>query len=339
MAARNIGEWSEIYAVAQLLTGGVSYTLTGGEKTIIRAKVQHSIAEPAIEYVVSERTISVNQENREISQLQRKEISRLANLLLADMRVKSNRTFQSDAGLKLVDKLNFSGASSVLRDDIEIMFADAKAAEWKGVSIKSFIGAKPTLLNASLATNFVYRLSGTGDSLRRMARLNDVTMRPLFRFFTENDIDLDFVSMDNKNFEHSLQGFSPNLAALIAELLRQAAFQPKKKLKDVWSLTRKSATDGALELDPGLLRFLGAVGFGLQPATRWVPRGSDFGGFLTIKFDGDAELVGEANMEALGAQLFQVLKFEWGSRAKHRFGSPYQAGSELMIKLNLQLRY
>jgi hypothetical protein len=339
MAARNVGEWSEIYAVARLLTNEVSYDLAGGDKQIIRAKVQHSIAESAVEYAVADQSVSVKQDSREPFQLERKEISRLADDLLSEMRVKTDRTFQSNAGMRLVNLLGFSGASAALRDDIKVVFAAGKPTDWKGISIKSFIGAKPTLLNASAATNFVYKLAGPQDSLSKVLRLKKITMKPLFKFFRENQIDLVFVSMDNAVFSKSLQDFSPDLEALIARLLRDAAFQPKKKLRDVWGLTSKSGAGGALMVDAGLLQFLGAVGLGLQPATRWAPRGNDFGGFLNIDFDGNAELVGEANMEALGAQLFQALKLEWGSRTRHHFGIPFKSGSELMIKLNLQLRY
>jgi type II restriction enzyme len=339
MAARNVGEWSEIYAVARLLTNEVSYSLTGSVRGIIRAKVQHSIAEPAVEYVVSGQTISVNQGNEESFQLDRKEISRLASELLSDMRVKSERTFQSDAGVRLVKLLGFGGASAVLRDDVKVVFTTTKPTEWKGVSIKSFIGAKPTLLNASSATNFVYKLIGPQDSLRKVSKLNRITMKPLFDFFRENHIDLAFSSMDNRMFSKSLQSFSPDLESLIAQMLRDAAFQPKKKLKDVWGLTSKSGKGEVLVVDAGLQRFLGAVAFGLQPATLWVPRGNAFGGFLNINPDGNAELFGETNMDVLGARLFEALKFEWGSRTRHKFGIPFKSGSEFMIKLNLQLRY
>ena len=339
MAARNVGEWSEIYAVARLLTNEVSYDLTGGDKQVNRAKVQHSIAEPAVEYAISEQFVTVSQDSREPFQLERKEISRLADDLLSEIRAKSDRTFQSNAGMRLVDLLCFSGASAVLRDDVKVAFADGMPTDWKGISIKSFIGAKPTLLNASAATNFVYKLTGPQDSLRKVLSFKRITMKPLFKYFRENQIDLTFVSMDNAVFSASLQDFSPDLEELIARLLRDAAFQPKKKLKDVWGLTSSSGAGGAKLVDAGLLQFLGAVGLGLQPATRWAPRGNDFGGFLNIDFDGNAELVGEANIEELGAQLFQALKFEWGSRTRHHFGIPFKSGSELMIKLNLQLRY
>ena len=339
MAARNVGEWSEIYAVARLLTNDFSHDLAGGDKRIIRAKVQHSIAETEVEYAVSDQIVSVNQDNRQPFHLECKEISRLANGLLIDMRLKSNRTFQSHAGMRLVELLCFGGTSAVLRDDVRVVFATGKPTDWKGVSIKSFIGAKPTLLNASSATNFSYRLTGPKDSLRKVSMLNNLTMKPLFTFFKENQIDLAFSSMDNAVFSQSLQGFSRDLDVLIAQLLRDAAFQSKKKLKDVWGLTNESGARAAQVLDPGLLKFLGAVGLGLQPATRWAPRGDDFGGFLNIQPGGTAELVGEANLEALGEQLFQTLRFEWGSRTKHKFGIPFKEGSDLMIKLNLQLRY
>jgi hypothetical protein len=63
MAARNVGEWSEIYAVARLLTNEFSHDLAGGDKRIIRAKVQHSVAETEVEYAVSDQIVSVKRGN------------------------------------------------------------------------------------------------------------------------------------------------------------------------------------------------------------------------------------------------------------------------------------
>ena len=339
MAARNVGEWSEIYAVARLLADEVPYDLTQNGEKIVAVKVQHAIAEPAIQYTLSENSIEVEQGSKLNTRLERIEISRLANLLLDDIRGKSKRTFQSEAGLRLVEILGFAGASAVLRDDIKILHFSNSPESCKGVSIKSFLGAKPTLLNASPATNFVFRLSGSSNALSRLASLRGLTMKPLFLFFRENDIDLEYVSMDSNTFENSLRSFSPDLVVMVAELLRQAAFQPRKKLADVWGLVFQAAMEKVPKADYGLLRFLGAVGFGLQPATPWVPRTSDFGGFLTVKADGHVELMSEANMADLGAQLFKELRFEWGSRTRHQFGIPYRVGEDFMIKLNLQLRF
>jgi len=339
MAARNVGEWSEIYAVARLLADEVPHDLTQNGEKIVAVKVQHAIAEPAIQYTLSEDSIEVEQGSKLNTRLERVKISRLANSLLDDIRGKSERTFQSEAGLRLVEMLGFGGASAALRDDIKILHFSNSPESWKGVSIKSFLGAKPTLLNASPATNFAFRLSGPNNSLSRLLSRRHLTMRPLFLSFRENSIDLEYVSMDSKTFENTLKIFSPDLEAMVAELLRQAAFQPRKKLADVWGLIFQAATENVPKVDHGLMRFLGAVGFGLQPATPWVPRTSDFGGFLTVKADGDVELMSEANMADLGAQLFKELRFEWGSRTRHQFGIPYQVGDDFMIKLNLQLRF
>jgi hypothetical protein len=89
MAARNVGEWSEIYAVARLLTNEVSYDLAGGGKQIIRARVQHSIAEPAVEYAITDQIVSVKQGSSEPVELERRVISDLANDLLTEIQVKN----------------------------------------------------------------------------------------------------------------------------------------------------------------------------------------------------------------------------------------------------------
>ena len=334
-----MGEWSEVYALARLLTGEVKGATLRGSVKISSAQVQHSISEAPIEYRVSKDTISVIKDSSTAQKIERKQVSEIATLLLADIREKSTRTFMSKSGDALVTALGFKGASAVFRDDVKVRFDGAKSIAWSGLSVKSFLGARPTLLNASPATNFVYKLSGSPRALKQVSNLRLLTMRPLFKFFTENSIVLNFVSMDSETFRQSLISFSPKLVELVATLLSQAAFQRRKPLKEVWIGAKGSGPDGAYDVAPELLNFLGAVGLGLQPATLWESRRLGFGGFLIVNANGGVELLNEAGMEALGARLFQELRFEWGSRKRHKFGIPYQEGGEVYLKLNLQLRY
>jgi type II restriction enzyme len=339
MSARNVGEWSEIYAIARLLAGEIIVTPVGKSFQIDAAQLQHSVSESPMEYKVTNETISLTRDNRTESKVEQKEISELATLLLTDIRRKSTRTFESRSGNALTELLGFSGASAVLRDDVRVRYGAGRAASWRGLSIKSFLGARPTLLNASPATNFVFKLSGSPLTLKHVAKLGHLTMRPLFKYLNDNSVSLEFVSMDSKTFEQSLRSFSPRLGTLVANLLRQAALQRKKLVKEVWIEVAKSCRRDGQIVDADFLNFLGAVGLGLQPATRWVPRGADFGGFLIVNVNGDVELLDETAIEALGARLFNELRFEWGSRARHKFGVPYQVDGEVFLKLNLQLRF
>ena len=334
-----MGEWSEVYALARLLTGEVKGTPNRASVKISAAQVQHSISETPIEYRVSKATVSIVRDSSTAQTIERKQVSKLATLLLADIREKSTRTFVSKSGDALVAALGFRGASAVLRDDVKVRFDGARSIAWSGLSVKSFLGARPTLLNASPATNFVYKLSGSPRTLKQVSSLRLLTMRPLFKFFSENSVGLNFVSMDSEIFRQSLISFSPKLVKLVATLLSQAAFQSRKPLKEVWIGAKGSGRDGVYDVSPDFLNFLGAVGLGLQPATPWESRQLGFGGFLIVNADGGVELLNEAGMEALGARLFNELRFEWGSRKRHKFGVPYQVGGEVYLKLNLQLRY
>jgi hypothetical protein len=339
VSARNVGEWSEVYAIAKLLAGEIITSPYRKSLRIDAARLQHSVSEPPIEYKVSNTTISLSRDNGAESKVEREEVSELAKLLLADIRRKSKRTFESRSGNALSEVLGFRGTSTVLRDDVRVRFNAGRSTSWRGLSIKSFLGARPTLLNASPATNFVFKLSGSPRTLKQVAKLGHFTMRPLFKFLNENSVGLEFVFMDSKTFEQSLRSFSPKLGPLVAKLLSQAAFQRRKSLREVWIEATKSGRGDVQIVDSDFLNFLGAVGLGLQPATRWIPRGVDFGGFLIVNANGEVELLDEAGIEALGARLFNELRFEWGSRARHKFGVPYQIDGEVFLKLNLQLRF
>ena len=76
----------------------------------------------------------------------------------------NERTFSIPVGLKMLKKLYCSQikANNQSKSDIVLMISDRISATTPtlGFSIKSHVGSPPTLLNASGATNFVYKIQG-----------------------------------------------------------------------------------------------------------------------------------------------------------------------------------
>lgn len=339
MKGKNVGEWSELFALSTLLAASASANARSSLPKAKRVRHRHSIAEGAIEYSIAKGVLSIENGKNAKATVSADLISGLAAELLNDIRAKSGRTFTSKAGEQLANVLQFSGAGATLRDDLEVQWIRSSRAEWLGLSVKSLLGAKPTLLNASPATNFLFEIAG-GDAIRLREVFAKATgMKGLFALLKKSKVELEFVRMDNEIFSDNLMQFSKRLPSILGALLVTAAQNSAKSISDVWETASAQGLLRPPEDLESVLEFLGAVGLGMRPTKKWVGRDTRFGGFVVVNGDGTVEISDEAHPSALGRVLFKSLKFEWGSRDRHKFGIPFASGDKLFIKLNLQLRF
>ena len=339
MKAKNVGEWSELYALSTLLATSAG---SGNKSKLPRAKrirQRHVIADQAVEYAISNGIVQVGSGHHAGASITAKDISRLSQRLLLDVQEKSSRTFQSEAGAELAQVLQFLGASATIRDDLEVQWANAPSQQWVGISIKSLLGAKPTLLNASSATNFEFELIGQREVCEALLGTKRYGMKELFSTMQESGVCLKFVNMENDQFHENLLVFSAELPTTVATLLMVAAENQPKSLADVWDTACAQHDLVSSAAMPAMLEFLGAVGLGLRPSKAWGGRQVAFGGFIVVNADGTVEISDESRASALGEALFRKLRLEWGSRSKHNFGIPFVVGDRFFIKLNLQLRF
>lgn len=339
MTGKNVGEWSELYALATLLATSASPVHGALLPRAKRIRHRHSIAEQSVEYVISQGAIEIEAERPHRVEVTSLTISELSRKLLIDIQEKSGRTFHSEAGAELAEILRFTGAGPTFRDDLQVQWAKDFRPEWLGLSVKSLLGAKPTLLNASSATNFTFKLVGNLEQLDKSVFSQKIGMKKLFTVFDESGVALQFVRMANEVFYRNLTHFSDRLPGTVSTLLVIAASHSAKSMVNVWEEAIAKSNSLAADDKQSLFEFLGAVGLGLRPAIEWVGRDVGFGGFVVVNGDGAVEISDESRPSALGEVLFRNLKFEWGSRERHKFGIPFISNGELLIRLNLQLRF
>ena len=340
MTGKNVGEWSELYALATLLATSASPVHGSLLPKAKRIRHRHSIAEQSVEYVIHEGAIDFEGEQPQKPEVASLTISELSRKLLSDIQGKKGRTFHSEAGAQLAGILRFTGAGPTSRDDLQVQWAKDVRSEWLGLSVKSLLGAKPTLLNASSATNFTFKLVGNLEMIEKSLFSQNTGMKKLFSRFNETGVMLQLFRVDNEVFYRNLRHFSDRLPETVGTLLVAAASHSAKSMVNVWE--EASAQDNVLAADDkqSLFEFLGAVGLGLRPAIEWVGREEvAFGGFVVVNRDGTVDVSDESRPSALGEYLFRNLKFEWGSRDRHKFGIPFLSGDNILIRLNLQLRF
>jgi type II restriction enzyme len=145
--------------------------------------------------------------------------------------------------------------------------------------------------------------------------------------------------MDSSQFEANLCRIDPKLPSLLGKCLLETTKHRKSSFDFVVPSAfagEKMARDSNIAV---IKKFLGFVARGLTPSIKWEGHPADFGGILYVVPEGDVLLFTVRNVNALEDYLFNNLKFEFGSRHRHGFGTPFAQDGRVFVKLNLQIRF
>jgi DNA (cytosine-5)-methyltransferase 1 len=222
--------------------------------------------------------------------------------------------------------------SSQEKSDISLDFQDQILNTNQGVSIKSFLGGSPTLLNASSATNFVFKVTGLNP--KHVDEINQIETRSKIKDRLAKIIELGgqlhFAHCENKTYESNLRKADSQMPEILAAAL--LAFFKKEtsnKLSDY-----QPTND---ETHCRLRDFVKYTMFGIFPATEWDGELSANGAII-VKQGGELLFYHTNQDRILKEYFYKHTFFDTPSSTRHRFGSLYKEDSDLCFKLNLQLR-
>lgn len=248
-------------------------------------------------------------------------------------------------------------SSSNKKEDIKMEILDWFINQGKilNFSIKSEIGNKPTILNASKSTNFLFRLDGISDD--EVDYLNGITKETdknwiktkfnnIFEGFEDGIYTVSLVDNDSV-FYQNLRLIDSNLPHILAYLLFY--FYSHKSIGDIVSLTEELMKYNPLNLkerkeyfyEKKICDFIKAVSFGMMPNKRWNGEYEISGGLLTVKKDGDI-LCHHIfyDSQSLAKYLYKNTKLETPSTSRHEFANIFKDNiGNYFFKLNLQLRF
>ncbi|MGN0007158.1 MAG: HpaII family restriction endonuclease [Alistipes sp.] len=211
---------------------------------------------------------------------------------------------------------------------------------------KSKLGSASTLLNASRATNFVFRINGllSEDKIGEINAINSQQERMIA--LREAGCKLEFVNVESEVFASNLMLVDTAMPTIMANcLLAFFAYD----CKSVKSATKYMAGTNPLGLRTGDLdtfyehkmkTLLVDVALGMKPTTMWSGRYEANGGYLVVKEDGDVICYHFYLRNELESYLFNNTKFEQASRKRHGYGDIILSDdNKLYMKLNLQIRF
>ena len=219
-----------------------------------------------------------------------------------------------------------------------------------GFSIKSQLGGDSTLLNASKATNFNFKVTGANlsdDEIIEINSINPKRNKVIERVdaIKKKGASLVFDKVDNSTFRNNLVMLDGDLPAIIANLLLEQLNTGVSTLKE---LAENITETNPLKYDVEqaspfyaykIKHLLTSAALGMMPATAWSGRFDANGGYLVVKKDGEILCYHFYDRNRFEDYLFSNAYLERSSTTKHKYATIVkEVDGTLSFKLNFQVR-
>ena len=355
----NKGEWSEIYTLLKLLGEGKVYA---GDQNL--NKIQ-DLFYPIVMILRQEKDGNFNYKLHDkdvvIQTPEGDELLRIpASVFLVEAENLLKAINERDGAFPVPQIESFMNriychslkAKSADKTDIRIILHDrrTKINTEMGFSIKSQLGGDSTLLNASKATNFNFKIHGTVLSDEDIAYVNSLNPKRNKVIDRVNAIKkkggkLVFDKVDNQTFRNNLVMLDGDLPFIIANLLLEQLNSGISTLKE---LVEKITETNPLGYDTKqtspfyaykIKHLLTSAALGMMPATAWSGEFDANGGYLVVKRDGEILCYHFYDRNRFEDYLFSNAYLERSSTSRHEYASIIKENDgTLSFKLNFQVR-
>ena len=355
----NKGEWSEIYTLLKLLGEGKVYA---GDQNL--NKIQ-DLFYPIIMILRQEKDGNYNYRLQDkdvvIQTPTGEELLRIpASVFLVEAENLLKAINENDGAFEVPQIEVFMNsiychslkAKSSDKTDIRIILHDrrTKINSEMGFSIKSQLGGDSTLLNASKATNFNFKVTGVDLSDDKITAINSINPKRNKVIERVNAIknkgaSLVFDKVDNSTFRNNLVMLDGDLPAIIANLLLEQLNTGVSTLKE---LAEKITETNPLKYDVEqvspfyaykIKHLLTSAALGMMPATAWSGKFDANGGYLVVKKDGEILCYHFYDRNRFEDYLFSNAYLERSSTTRHEYATIVkEADGTLSFKLNFQVR-
>lgn len=349
----NKGEWSELYTLLRLLSQGRVHAANDKVEKI--EEVYYPIVSidreetkgNRIDYVICDNNISVQEGERTIVFVDRKDVEKMADKLLEEI-AKHHGSFELEEvadfanGIK-VTKLK---APSTDTTDISMKIKDihTNSEQHIGFSIKSEVGNSPTLLNAGQTTNFIYKVKGI--STKQAEAINQINtktkIKDRIQKIKEFGGTLEYSGMNHAGFKRNLIMVDSSMPQIIGNIL---LYYYCEEIKDCASLVKMAGERDPLDYGDAAMyeykfkKFLCSCALGLKPAKKWDGLDEANGGYIIVKADGEVLAYHIYNRNHFEQYLLDNTVLERASTNRHEYMGIYEENGEMYIKLNLQVRF
>lgn len=345
---KNRGEWSELYALINILAHGEIDFISANDDTkssafpviLVTQKINGVLHDFRIDNLVIE---ILNTSNHLVqSTVSREELNQKADRLLYKIKSEKGRTFAIPEATEIMSMLGLERVTgSGGKVDLTLTIYDPRISQeiQQGFSIKSFIGSKPTLLNASGVTNIEYTIQGDLTS-RETKRLNNLGPIDLVTQLVKENFKL-LPSKMNYKFAENLKMIDSEMDALVAQVVLASFRGEGRTMHDIVKILTK--TNPLKYLPPNvetrythkIKDLLEAVALGMRPSQPWTGGTEARGGNLIVASSGQIICHHALDKDSLRNYLFDNTAIDTPSTKRHKFGKIVID----KLTLNFQIRF
>ncbi len=354
----NKGEWSEIYTLLKLLGEEKVYA---GDQNLNKIenlfypiiKILRQEKEGNYDYCLTEHDVVIQ---TPIGQ----ELLRLpASVFLVEAQKLLNAIRKNDGAFSVPATEAFMNniychtlkARSTDKTDIRIVLHDRRTRinSEMGFSIKSQLGGNSTLLNASKATNFTFKIIGTTLTDQEINNINSINSKnkviQRIESIKKKGGQFVFTKVDNQIFQNNLIMHDSCLPSIIAYLLLE---QCETGINTLKGLTENITKKNPLHFDTTqkspfyaykIKHLLASTALGMMPSIPWNGIYDANGGYLVVKKDGDILCYHFYDRNRFEDYLYSNAYLERASTSRHEYASVIKdPNGDLYFKLNFQVR-
>jgi DNA (cytosine-5)-methyltransferase 1 len=237
-------------------------------------------------------------------------------------------------------------ADSYKKSDLSMSFISYPENESyfkQGTSVKSHLGANPTLLNASGSTNFVYSIENLSKSdLEEICNSTQyidekgkkkILIKDRIQSIFQHGGRLEFLHCENPTYATSLESVDSRMDEILADALISYYNREITKLSEY-----RGNIISQLAAHNRLKDFIRYTMFGIFPNRTWDGTCTANGVILVEGTNGQIVFFHITKEDILKEYFFSRSYFDTASLSRHRFGQVYYENGKPCIKLNLQIR-
>jgi hypothetical protein len=350
----NKGEWSEVYCLVRTIADGQLNLIDGNLVArsdfikVVGGKISFCDTKENYEYSVSDTMVEIFTSSEGlIERIDKTAFKILCSNILDQILKTQDKTFTIDAVQKVFSKIGILKlkSDSLTKEDVIFKVSDKELPrqEYLGFSVKSFLAGNPTLINASGATNFIYK---TNINKANFAEYKELKAKDLLRKLAEDNQSVTFSKMDSAVYQKNLMLIDTNMPQIIAEILKLYYSGKLRMLTDIVNSLKSSNPLNISDVsiyEHKIKDILFNSALGMFPNKDWDGLKSVDGGCIIISSSGELGtfyIIRKLYLEFFREYLFKNCYLDTASTTRHKFGRLFfdEEAGEYFLKLNLQIR-
>lgn len=352
----NKGEWSELYVLFKLLG---EKKIHAGDGQLNKLKEYYPVLnvirdelERHLEYAIEKDIVVVTEDEIEVARINVVEFLKQSKNMFAEIQ-KGTSAFSIPSLDEFLKKIHCKKVKAKSKDkaDIHIVIHDYHTGMQPnlGFSIKSDAGSKPTLLNASAPTTFVYEIEDESFNDQKMNEINLISSKRKIQDRVNAIVDtgasLNYSGIVSSVFENNLRMIDSFLPEIVGYMLADSYLHRDMNIQNAIERIRISnplnynIKCGHDYYGYKMKSLMACTALGMLPATPWTGKYEATGGYIVVKNDGDVICFHLYDRNLLEDYLFYNTKFETPTGDRYNLGEIYKNNGKYYFNLVLQIRF